>query len=344
MSDDTSYAVYTRAKAKYGKRLKEKDYKALLNCRSVPDVMAYLKSNTHYIDAFGEANERGMRRGLFESLLRQYQINEFDTLCRYELSVGEDISAYVAHKMEIGEIVRILTMLNSNEKRQYNFTVPAHIAKKTSIDLNELANVETFDQFIEAVRNTPYGKILGKYNSETLRQIPITEIESELYTKLYVELYSAINKTGESAENEELKSFLDSIIDYRNFLNIIRLKKYYNIEPKEIKSHIIPFGNLKADAIDAMCNAETAQQVYDIMAETRVGKLIDKVEYDNLDELEIKVKYKKAKHNMYYSDSPATVMISYIVLCEIELHNLVCITEGARYNVDKNVIELLLVY
>jgi V/A-type H+-transporting ATPase subunit C len=75
MSDDTSYAVYTRAKAKYGKRLKEKDYKALLNCRSVPDVMAYLKSNTHYIDAFGEANERGMRRGLFESLLRQYQIN-----------------------------------------------------------------------------------------------------------------------------------------------------------------------------------------------------------------------------------------------------------------------------
>ncbi|MBQ5399472.1 MAG: V-type ATPase subunit [Ruminococcus sp.] len=341
---NTSYAVYTRAKAKYGKRLKEKDYKALLNCESVPDVMSYLKSNTHYINAFGEANERGMRRGLFESLLRQYQINEFDTLCRYELSVGEDISAYVAHKTEISEIIRILTMLNSREKRQYNFTVPAHIAKKTSIDLNALAKVETFEQFLEAVKKTRYSALLSKYNSQEYKQIPITEIESELYSRLYIELYKAIDKSGNSDEKSELKGFLDTIIDYRNFLNIIRLKKYYDADAKTVKSHLIPFGNLKPESIDAMCNAETAQQVYDIMAETRVGKLIDKVDYDNLDELEMKVKYKKARHNMYYSDSPSTVMISYIILCEIELHNLICLTEGARYRVDNSVIELLLIY
>ena len=339
----SSYAAYTRAKAKYGKRLKENDYKALLNCESVPDVMSYLKSNTCYIDAFGEANERGMRRGLFESLLRQYQINEFDTLCRYEMSVGEDVSRYVAHKTEINEIIRILTMLNSKEKRQYEFTVPAHIAKKTSIDLNALENAETFEQFLDAVKKTPYEKILSKYNSEEYSQIPITEIESELYTKLYVELYQMIENTSE-AEAADLKDFLDSIIDYRNFLNIIRLKKYYNADSKVIKSHIIPFGSIKPSVIDRMCNAETSQEVYDIMAETRAGKLVDKIEYDYLDELEVKVKYKKAKHNMYYSASSSTVMISYIVLCEIELHNLICIIEGARYKVDKSVIEALLVY
>lgn len=340
---DTSYAVYTRAKAKYGKRLKEKDYKSLLNCESVSDVMSYLKSNTHYIDAFGEANERGMRRGLFESLLKQYYINEIDTLCQYELSVGEDISRYVAHKTEINEIIRMLTMLNSHEKRQYNFTVPRHIAKKTSIDLNALSEAESFDQFLEAVKKTPYGKILVKYNTGDHKQIPITEIESELYTKLYIELYTAIEHTG-ADESKDLKDFLDSIIDYRNFLNIIRMKKYYSADSTEIKKHIIPFGSLKSSVIDSMCNAETPQQVYDIMAETRTGKLVDKIEYDNLDELEIKVKYKKARHNMYYSSSSSTVMISYIILCEIELHNLVCLVEGARYSVDKSIIEPLLVY
>lgn len=343
MAETSSYAAYTRAKAKYGKRLKEKDYKALLNCESVPDVMSYLKSNTHYINAFGEANERGMRRGLFESLLRQYQINEFDILCQYELSVGEDVSNYVAHKTEINEIIRILTMLNSREKRQYNYTVPRHIAKKTSIDLNALAEVENYDQFLEAVKKTPYGKILEKYSSDEYKSIPITEIESELYTKLYVELYQAIDRMGEEA-SKDLRSFLDSIVDYRNFLNIIRIKEYYNADSAVVKRYIIPFGSLKPSVIDKMCNAETAQEVYDIMAETRAGKLIDKVEYANLDELEIKVKYKKAKHNMYFSDDSSTVMISYIVLCEIELHNLICIIEGARYNVDKSVIEPLLVY
>lgn len=340
---DTSYAVYTRAKAKYGKRLKEKDYKALLNCTSVPDVMAYLKSNTHYFDAFGEANERGIRRGLFESLLRQYQINEFDALCRYELSVGEDISKYIAHKTEINEIIRILTMLNSREERQYSFTVPAHIAKKTSIDLNVLSKTKTFDEFVEAAKNTSYGEILKKYNTEEYKQIPITEIESELYTKLYKELYETIDRASET-EAEEIKSFLDIIIDYRNFLNIIRLKKYYNADNLVVKSHVIPYGSLKPETVDAMCNAETASEVYDIMSETRAGRFIDKLEYDNLDELEMKVKFKKAKHNMYYSDSPATVMISYIFLCEIELHNLICIIEGARYSVEKSVIEPLLIY
>ena len=53
---DTSYAVLTRAKAKFGKRLTEKDYKSLLDCEHVADVMTYLKSNTRYSEAFGEAS------------------------------------------------------------------------------------------------------------------------------------------------------------------------------------------------------------------------------------------------------------------------------------------------
>ena len=69
---EVSYAVLTRAKAKYGKRLKENDYKNLLECDSIAEVMTYLKSNTHYSKAFGEANERDIHRGLFEFLLRQY--------------------------------------------------------------------------------------------------------------------------------------------------------------------------------------------------------------------------------------------------------------------------------
>ena len=339
----TSYAVFTRAKAKYGKRLTEKDYKALLNSETVSDVMTYLKSNTRYIDAFGEANERGIRRGLFENLLRQYQINEFDALCRYELSVGEDISRYVAHKTEVNEIIRILTMLNSKESRDYNFTVPAHIAKKTSINLNALAKAENYEQFLDAVKNTRYSPILKKHKPDDNSAIPLTEIENELYRIIYLDLYNAIEETNET-EKKDLTSFLDSIIDYKNFLNIIRLKKYYNADNKRVKSYIIPFGSLKPSDIDAMCNAETAEEVYDIMSETRTGKLIDKVEYDNLDELEAKVKFKKARHNMYFSASPTTVMISYIILCEIELHNLICIIEGTRYNVDKEIIKPLLIY
>lgn len=339
----TSYAAFTRVKAKFGKRLKPEDYKSLLDCDSVSDVMAYLKSNTHYINAFGEANERGIRRGLFENLLRQYQINEFDVISRYELSVGEEISRYIAHKTEIDEIIRILTKLNSRDERVYQITVPAHIAKKTSIDLSALAKAENYEQFLDAIKHTKYKETLEEFNIGKNENIPITEIENKLYTKLCAELFDAIGKTNED-ERAELKELYETIIDYRNFLNIIRLKKYYNTDNNTVAKYILPYGGLKPNVIYKMCAAENTEEVYKIMAETRSGKLIDKIEFSEIDELELLVKHKKAFHNMYFSDSPTTVMMSYIILCEIELHNLICIIEGARYNVDKSVIEPLLIY
>ena len=56
------------------------------------------------------------------------------------------------------------------------------------------------------------------------------------------------------------------------------------------------------------------------------------------------VKFRQAQHNMYFSDNPTTVMISYILLAEIEVLNLITIVEGIRYSVDKNIISSLLYY
>lgn len=337
-----SYAVLTRAKAKFGKRLTEKDYKSLLDCGTVADVMTYLKSNTRYSEAFGEANERGIRRGLFERLLTQYVNLEFDTISRYELSVGEYFAQYIAHKAEVDEIVRILVRLNSREKSEpYNFTLPSHIAKKVSIDIGMMSQAENFEQVLAAMKRSHYAETLREYK-ET-KPLPIPEIETKLYTKLYTELYDAIQLTSAS-EKEELLELFNTIIDYKNFSNIIRLKKYYKLDGTEIIKYLFPFGSLKAKTLYEMCSAENSAGVYAIMKRTRTGKLIDKVEYSDTGRLPFIVEFKKAKHNMYFSDSPAAVMMSYVVLCEIELHNLICIIEGARYNVDKSKIEPLLIY
>ena len=193
---DTSYAVLTRAKAKFGKRLTEKDYKSLLDCETVAEVMAYLKSNTRYIGAFGEANERGIRRGLFENLLRQYMTNEIDLLSRYELSVGEEFSEYLAHKQEVEEIIRFLTLLNTTDgvgEKPFNFTVPRHMAKKTSIKLNTLFEAKSYSQFLEALKGTRYESFFKKYKIGDGDFIPIAEIENGLYIELYKELYSSAN-------------------------------------------------------------------------------------------------------------------------------------------------------
>lgn len=342
---EISYAVLTRAKAKYGKRLKKADYKSLLECDSIAEVMSYLKTNTHYIKAFGEANERDIRRGLFEFLLRQHITYEFDTICRYELTVGEYFSKFITHQTEINEIVRILTILGSNnkKKKEFSFTLPAHMSKNTSIDLAILEKATNYEEFQNALANTSFESVFKKYKLKDGDPIPVNEIENNLYNSLYKELYKAIDKTG-GEERQELHELYDTIIDYENFIRIIRLKKYYNAVPDEIIKQLLPFGSLSTKKLRDMCYSENSQGVFAIMGTTKQGRLIKNIDYSYAGEIPNKVRFKKARQNMYLSDNPATVMMSYIILSEIELLNLICIVEGVRYKVNKDNIEALLIY
>ncbi len=340
---EVSYAVLTRAKAKYGKRLKENDYKNLLECDSIAEVMTYLKSNTHYSKAFGEANERDIHRGLFEFLLRQYITYEFDTICRYELTVGEGFSKFIAHQTEINEIVRVLTILSSDKDNYFSFTLPEHMAKNTSIDLELLEKATNYQEFLQALEHSNYRFIFEDYKIKDGDAISVSEIEDKLYTNLYNELFDTINLT-DGVEKSELLDLYNTIIDYENFIRIIRLKKYYNAEPELIMKHLLPFGSLKDKKLKDMCKAENSAAVFSVMSSTKSGNLIKKIDYSYAGGIPMRIKYLKARKNIYLSDSPATIMMSYIILSEIELMNLICIIEGVRYDVDKEQIKPLLIY
>ena len=341
---DVSYAVLTRAKAKYGKRLKMKDYKSLVDCETVAEVMTYLKTNTHYANAFGEANERDIHRGTFENLLHQHLKFEFDTISRYDLSTGEYFSNFIANKTEIDEIIRFLTLLNSKQnKKDFNYIIPAHLEKRTAINLSVLTNATTYEEFLTAIKNTPYEEELKEFNIEYGSQIPITEIEDKLYTQLYKNLYNSINLTH-GDEFNELHQLFDTILDIENFMKIFRMKKYYHCDTAEIKKHLLPFGTLSEKQIDNMCNADSSKNVFSAMSKTKYGKIIEKINYNYANEIVSAVKFKQAQHNMYFSDNPTTVMMSFIILSELEVLNLITIVEGVRYGLDKDKITQLLHY
>ena len=110
----TSFAVLTKARSKFGKRLTEKDYQSLLVCQSVGEIMSYLKNNTHYSKTLTDVSEREIHRGRLEALLRQNLFYEFDSLCRYDSSVSSGLSSYIISTLEVEQIVRFLILLSSN--------------------------------------------------------------------------------------------------------------------------------------------------------------------------------------------------------------------------------------
>lgn len=342
---NTSFAVLTKARAKFGKRLTEKDYTSLLACQSVAEVMSYLKSNTHYSAALRDINERDVHRGRLEALLRQNLFYEFDSLCRYDSSVSSGFSQYVIETIEAEQIIRFLVLLNSNSTEKFIYQFPAYFSKHTEIDINRLANAKNYDEFLKVLSDSPFYDILKSSSPDEKGRLHISEIENKLYDFVFSNLLGVINKQTKGSERQELKSFFFTINDYNIFSRILRLKKYYNLSPDAIKSNLLlQYSDINPKAIDMMCRAESSAEVFSIMQSTHNGKLIDKIGYVYASDISPRVKYRLARKNMHFSNNPSVVMLSYMFVSETELMNVVSLIEGIRYKLDSKLIQSLLIY
>lgn len=341
----TSYAVSAKARAKYGRFLTDRDYSSILACQSVPEVMVYLKSHTHFASVLTDVNERDVHRGRLEQLLRQYLFNEFDTLCRYDSSISAGFSRYVVEKTEVEQIVRFLVLLNANSTEKFIFQFPAFLSKHTEIDVNKLANSHNYGEFLESLQHTSYYDILNVFKPDKKGRLPVSDIENKLYDHILRHMLDMINKKTKGDERQELIKIFKTLNDYSIFSRIIRFKKYYNLSPEVIKTNMMPeYSSLSPKLIDKMCEAESTAEVFQIMQSTGCGRMMGKIGYSHADDIIPRVQYRLAKKNIHFSDNPSVVMVSFMFLSEIELMNVISLIEGIRYQLDPKTIQSMIIH
>ena len=342
---DTSYAVLAKARAKYGKFLSDRDYQSLTACQSVAEVMVYLKSHTHFSAALQEVNDRDVHRGRLEQLLRQYLFDEFDSLCRYDSGISAGFSSYFVEKTEVEQIVRFLVLLNANATEKFIFQFPAFLSKHTEIDVNALANARDFNEFLAALRQSPYYGLLKKYTPDEKGRLPVSEIENALYEHILSHMTELIRKKAKGSEQQELLAMIRTIIDYSIFSRILRLKKYYHLPPEIIRANVqTKFCSLNPKIVDKMCEAQSSGEVFQIMQSTGCGRLIGKIGYKYASDITPRVRYRLAKKNIHFSNNPSVVMISFMFLSETELMNVISLIEGVRYQHDPKTIQSMIIH
>ena len=320
----TSYAVLAKARSKYGRFLSDRDYSSILACQSVAEVMVYLKSHTHFASVLDEVNERDVHRGRLEQLLRQYLFNEFDSLCCYDSNVSEGFSRYVIERTEVDQIIRFLVLLNANATERFIFQFPNFLAKHSELDVYRLANAHDYNDFLEALRPTPYYDLLKEYKPDAKGILPVSDMENKLYQYILKDMMELINKKTKGSERQELKSMFMTMNDF----SINMLPEFSTLSPK---------------LIDRMCEAETSAEVFQIMQSTGCGRMIAKIGYNYASDITPRVQYKLAKKNIHFSNNPSVVMISFMLLSEIELMNVISLIEGIRYQLDPKTIQSLLI-
>lgn len=338
-----SSAVISKARSKYGRRITDRDYKALIKCSNVAGVVNYLKNHTHYSDILNKINETEVHRGQLETLIKQKIFYDFDSLCRYEMSEGSPFSDFIIRRYEIEQLVHFLLLLSCNKVEEYIYKLPTYFNKHTHIDLYKLSQCRDFDSFIQTLGKSEYKKILEVFTPDKNGVIDVAGAEDAMNVYSYKELYVAISKRKSKKEKENLLMLCDSVNDFCNISRVLRLKKYYSMTPQQMMSHLLPYGTIKTSKLQEMCDANTIDDVFEIISTTRVGKRIKHMDIDKEEQMSFLNRYNMCRKQLYYSQDPAVVLLSYMYLSEAELKNIITVIEGVRYQSPKDMIESLLI-
>jgi len=341
---ESSSAVTAKVKTRFGKSLNAGDYKKLLSCHSIAQVVSQLKSTYKYKEILKSINETSVHRRQLEQVLRQNLFEEFAVICRYEIGVTAHFSRFIVRDFEIQQIIHFLTLLVAGNHEDYILSLPSYFEKHTDIDLAELAKAQNYEEFLSALSKTPYQKLLRDFKPNEREILDLTKIEDILYIFIYQEMYDIIEEHAGKQEKAELTNIFDNIIDYNNLIRIIRLKKYYKMDKHEIKKFILPFGTLKESQINILCDSNSADDVVNIMKTFPQGKLIISLEYTHIGEIYLRARYNICRHNLAISTTPSVTAISYYFIMQTELLNIIKIVEGARYNFDREKLNTMLIY
>ena len=334
MSSKSCNAVLAKSRAMYGKCLKDEDYRQLVECKTVPEVAAYLKSRTCYSKALTGLIETEIHRGQLEPLLRQEVYHDIFALSRYTTDNAIAVADFVTSKLDIEQIVHCLMLLNIGRPEEYSLVSPLLLDRYTSVSFRKLAAVRSYDDLINALYRTRYYQVIRSFRPKEGEPLKIAEIDIALNNSNYSMAMEAISKMKNKTEQKELKDLFQSVFDFVNLERILRLKKYHRFTAETVRSMLIPYGKLPKRVIDDFCAADDIKDVYELARSTYLGGHLSKLQYYDNTQISYALINAYCKHHLRLSPNPTIVMISYIYLKQIEVRNIINLIEGTRYGLS----------
>ena len=339
-----SNAIMAKARAKYGRRLSQKNYNDLINCQSVGDVAQYLKTQTDYADAFSSLPPKELHRGQLEGILKKHLFHQYAALCRYGIGGHDMLFSLVTTQVDVEQLLHVIRLLKFGHPEEYLFILPSFFVSHSKLDLYALARVKTFGEILDCTLHTPYYKILEPFQPDSAGDLSFEAIESALYQYLYDYTFHCIKQQKSKGVRQELEQIFGVRAELSNLTYIIRLKRYYNASAGEIEKLLLPYQyHISMKQFDDMIRNQTADQVYQQVLRSRYGKILGDREFPYIEDAVKHIIYFYTQKLIRMSTHPQVTMAAYLALSELELQNIVNIIEGVRYRLKPQEIQELLV-
>ncbi|MDD3122863.1 MAG: V-type ATPase subunit [Candidatus Izemoplasmatales bacterium] len=345
MSSWTSNAIITKAKAIYGNRLKEEDYKELVKKKSVSDIVRYLKSNENYKELLEDIQDSTVHRGQLEEMIKKTIFNSTLKLVKFIEMKDKEFYELNLNQREIDLILATIRAIISDSSKEVISEFPTFFIRHAHFDIYNLTKSKTYQEMLDSLVGTIYYDKLIPFYEKDAKNIKYPEIEQTLDHCYYECVFRIISENYKGKLKRDLENIFITKIELTNIIKIYRLKKFYQSDVDAIKKTLITkYSRISEKKINEIAELKDADMVLSFLEKSEYSKFLDEDDYVFIEYYAEKIKYNLAKRYMYFSSDAPTVYSSFLILNEIERENLFNIIEGIRYNLDESEIEKMLIY
>jgi len=339
-------AIATKARAMYGARVTAADYEELIKKRSVGEVAAYLRDNTHYRDVLSQVEAGSIHRGQLENFLRSLPYIQYQRLIAFDFG-QQRFYRYRYFRDEIQQVVNLLRYLSGKGQGQasdrYDFRYDQRLVGQTTYDLEKLVQVGSYQELLEFFGDTPYGKILRRFPPDPSGQMDLMGCERELSTYYYKGMLTIIDREFSGGARAALRENIYLSVDWENLTQVYRLKRFFHSGEDYIRGSILPFSTPSRKLIDQMIAAGTTQELHAALVKGGFPMEGREAENNFIENMVLTLREKKCRRDLRNSPYPPVVLQAYMTHLEIELEDLINIIESVRYGLPPSEIRKMLI-
>ncbi|MEF9960213.1 MAG: V-type ATPase subunit [Niameybacter sp.] len=338
------YASYNAINSKIHTRkktlLKRDDWNKVLDYTTVAQFTEFLKKRYGYGVHLEHNKIEDMHRGELEVMLQRYVVGEIEKLLHYFSGPYKDFIKILLLQYDISDLQLILRAIARNESindLQRHFV---HSETHTHLAYDKLIGSQSVSQFVEGLKGSLFYEDL-----KTMTQEDVVTREFHMEMKFYLLYYRELMKKAKKLSANDysiVKQIIGLKIDCLNIQWIYRAMKYYDISKEEIMVYSLPGGNVSYNSLKKLVYAKSLGE-FETLAEKHLKDNVFDQRGDMLLERNMDTVLYQIIHKVNDENSIA-LALRYIFVLEIETQDLIAVTEGIRYGLDKEEIKKYLVY
>ena len=327
-------AIAAKVRALYGKRMTREDYVKMAGMGSLSEVAEYLRLHPGYADTFDSVNTHDIDSGELEAAVNNDMLEEYLRMLNF---VGSDdliIMRYLVVKTELYEIMRFMRLAEAGRAAEYTFSHPKYFNRYSKIYYNRLSTAVTYADMLEAVRDTPYHRILARLEVKPSGFPDYTLVEIAVQSSYYRWAFSVINRNYKGGAHSALMECIGLQVDMLNITALLRLRHTFPrlFENDMIYKYLIPASYMLNPSITRrLIRAGSAEDMLGIIRGTKLGRVFKGQSYYEMDRC-----YYATMIPFYIKllrSSPPNIgaPMAYLFLKELEVKNLKSLAQCVRY-------------